>query len=261
MADNQDDKWFIAHIEDLAEEALRSDYVTFSDFLDDHRQSLLAHKTGRLSVCSELWGGYENAERVICAFYPPFMKDLVRDMIGGAMTLLRITPADQRFLKRELTHRDYLGSIMGTGIKREKIGDILLDDEGAWLFVTSDMADYLKEEMTSVGRSVVSIREAQMEELPPPPKGEEQVISLSSLRLDAVVAHGFHMGRGEAAKWITQGLVARNGQMINDADKKTAIGDKISVRGKGRLIIKEERGVSRSGRLQILVEKFSGKVR
>ncbi len=254
--DHSDDKTFLAHIQDLARRADHSGYITFSDFLDDHKQSLLSQSVGRLSVCMDQFGGFEGAERVVVAFYPDYLKDTLDEAVKDALCVLKITLADRRFLKRIPEHRDYLGAIMGTGIKREMIGDVIVNEEGAFVVVLREMAAYLIQEMTSVGAAIVSVREATGEEIPEPERGRESVISLSSLRLDALVAHGFKMGRTEASKVIRAGLVFRNGSPIQDPDKSVALGDKITLRGKGRIILREEKAVSKSGRKQILIEQF-----
>lgn len=254
--DHSDDKTFLAHIQDLARRADQSGYITFSDFLDDHKQSLLSQSVGRLSVCMDQFGGFEGAERVVMAFYPEYLKDILEEAVKEALCILKISLADRRFLKRIPEHRDYLGAIMGTGIKREMIGDVIVNEEGAFVVVLRDMADYLIKEMTSVGAAIVSVREAMGEEIPEPERGRESVISLSSLRLDALVAHGFKMGRTEAAKVIRGGLVFRNGSPVLDPDKSVSLGDKITLRGKGRIILREEKAISKSGRKQILIEQF-----
>lgn len=254
--DHSEDKLFLSRVHELADRAENGGYITFSDFLDDHKQSLLSQSVGRLSVCLETYGGYEGAERVVIVFYPDYLSEMREEAKDEAIALLKITLADKRFLKRIPEHRDYLGAIMGTGIRREKVGDVLLDDEGAYVFVVRDMVDYLKQEMTSVGAAVVSVREVPKSEAPKREGGKESVVSVASLRLDAFVAHGFRMGRNEAVKVIRGGAVLRNGAMLQDPDKTIAVGDKITLRGKGRIILLEDLGISRSGRHQVRIERF-----
>lgn len=259
MTDNSDDRLFLARIDDLAQEAENKGYITFSDFLDDHKQSLLAQSVGRLSVCMKRTGGFEEAERVIAVFYPSYTKDMLQDVIDAELCLLKITLADQRFLKKIPEHRDYLGAILGTGIKREKVGDILLSEDGAYVWALSEIVPYLIQELTSVGAALVSVKQVEKTEMPAPPKGKEEVISVSSLRLDAMISHGFRMGRTEAAKMIRAGLVFRTGVMVQDPDKQVSEGDKLTLRGRGRLVVKNIIGVSRSGRTQVTIEVFGKK--
>lgn len=254
-----DDKRFFARIEELSKEAENGGYCTFSDFMDDHKRSLLSSVEGRLPSCTALFGGTPEAERVFAVFYPAYLEEILPEEVEKEMAILYIYPQDKRFMKRKLEHRDYLGAVLGTGIKREKIGDILMKEEDAYIFVKRTLANYLIENLTSVGPCLIGIREADKEDLPAPSKGEEAVVSVSSLRLDSLVARGFHLGRGDAAKLIVQGAVSKNGVQILDTDKAVTVGDKISVRGKGRIILREELGVSKSGRLQVRIERFTGK--
>ena len=263
MTENQEDKWFLARVEDLAEEADKGGYVTFSDFLDDHKQSLLTHSVGRLSICKETFGGYEEAERRIAAFCPDFYikenPDYLKEQFQSELCYLRIEPADKRFLKKIPGHRDYLGAILGTGIKREKVGDLLIDENGCVVIVKREIADYLKQELTGVGAAIVHVSECGSEALPAAEKGVEMTISVSSLRIDSLVAHGFQMGRESAQKLIRQGLVSRNGMVVVNGDRIAEPGDKLTLRGKGRLIVREDLGISKSGRHRVKIERFAKK--
>ena len=121
---------------------------------------------------------------------------------------------------------------------------------------SSEIASFICQEITSVGRIIVQAKTTALEALPPAPGGVLSLISVSSLRLDALVSRGFNAGRTEAAKWINGGIVSKNGVITTSADKQAAIGDRITVRGRGRMVLVEDKGVSRSGRKQILIERF-----
>ncbi len=259
MMMQQDDKWFIGHMEDLAVTADQTGYVAFSDFLDDHQRSLLSKLEGRLPVCLDYFGGYADAERVMAVFYPDYMEDSLHEIMQEELQLLWIQPLDLRFVKKIPGHRDYLGALMGTGIRRDKLGDLLTTDKGAYLWVKRDIAPYLMQELTGVGPTSVMIHPVDASEMPQPEGGTESVVSVSSMRLDAVISRGFNMGRSEAAKWIVAGKAMRNGLQILDVDKTVAVGDKLTLRGKGLLKIKENKGLSKSGRIQLLVERLGDK--
>lgn len=89
---------------------------------------------------------------------------------------------------RALTHRDYLGALMSLGIRRECIGDILLSEDGAYLFVLDTVAPLVCDELSSVGRCSVCVRAGRAEELPSGKSARHQTATVASLRLDAVLA-------------------------------------------------------------------------
>lgn len=150
-----DDKWLVAHLEDLDKQSSMGGYVTVSDFLDERQQSLLSRMEGRLSSCIWLYGGDEGCERKTVFLLPDYLMDSKESYAEDFLRLIRIYPADARFIKSELTHRDYLGSIMGLGIKREKIGDIRPSEDGCYVVVKEEIADFLSSEISSVDRKSV----------------------------------------------------------------------------------------------------------
>ena len=157
MTIQQDDKWFIGHMEDLAVTADQTGYVTCSDFLDDHQRSLLSKLEGRLPVCLAYFGGYPDAERVMAVFYPDYLAESLDDILKDELQLLWIQPLDLRFAKRIPGHRDYLGALMGTGIRRDKLGDLLTTEKGAYIWVKKEIAPYIMQELTGVGPTSVMI--------------------------------------------------------------------------------------------------------
>ena len=259
MAVQQDDKWFIGHMEDLAVTADQNGYPAFSDFLDDHQRSLLSKLEGRLPVCLAYFGGYADAERVMAVFYPEYLSESLQEIMEEELQLLWIQPLDLRFVKRIPGHRDYLGALMGTGIRRDKLGDLLTTEKGAYLWAKKEIAPYIVQELTGVGPTSVLVKPVPSSDMPEPESGADAVVSVSYMRLDAVVSRVFNMGRSEASKWIVAGKAMKNGQQILDVDKPVAVGDKITLRGKGLLKIKEDKGLSKSGRIQLLVERLGDK--
>ena len=255
MPEQQEEIWFINHMEDLARTADQTGYIVWTDFLDDYQRSLLSSQKGRLPVCLRYFGGYPDAEREVAAFYPSYLEEVLEEAAKEEIALLEIRPLDQRFVKKSLSPRDYLGALMGTGIRRDKVGDILLTEEAAYLWTKRDLAGYIVQELREVGPVRVEAKEVDAAALPEQQPGKIFVISVSSPRLDAVVSRGFQMGRGEAVKWIAAGRVYRNGQLQGSGDKLVQVKDKITVRGKGRLTVLEEKGMSKSGRRQFLVER------
>ena len=109
---------------------------------------------------------------------------------------------------RKLTHRDYLGTLMSLGIDRSKTGDILTDDEGAYVFVMSDIAEYVARNVNKIANAGVNTKIVDMADfIPPKPKTTEKMCVCASLRLDAVVAATLNISRGNTEKLISSGYV------------------------------------------------------
>jgi RNA-binding protein YlmH len=146
---------------------------------------------------------------------------------------------------------------MGLGIKREMIGDILVRENGADIVIISEMGEYLlynyeKAGRTSLKAEVVSIGEIII----PENRFEEKRDTVASLRLDNLVASAFSLSRGKAADAITGGIVFVNGLQSDKPDRQIKEGDKLVLRGKGKVLLKAVGGVTRKDRISIVLHKY-----
>lgn len=200
-------------------------YTVYTDFLGLEEQSLLAGVTGPRSVPA--YGGFDGAERVMAAFGPaPEPEDY-------PITCLHIAPKQEKFAE-ELTHRDYLGTLMGLGLERRVLGDILPCGKGAYLFCTAGMAEYIETQLHRVRHTEVTCTRA--DHLPPHllPQPEDREVIVPSLRLDVLVGAVYNLSRSSADKFFLQQKVFVNGRCIENRAHTVQPGDKISVRGHGR---------------------------
>ena len=162
------------------------------------------------------------------------------------------------FRKEEnLTHRDFLGSLMGMGIVREKIGDILVGPDSADVLVLDTVAEFLAQSWESAGR--VKLRVAEID--PgcvhiPEIRREERRDTVSSLRLDAVCSTGFRMARGKAAALIESGRVQLNWRECTKPDRTVSEGDTVSARGFGKFELTEVGTLTKKGRIPITVQCY-----
>ena len=217
-----------------------------------------------------LEGGWEEAERRICLFKPKdpwneeesFPKGSAADgkSAGSGSTLdpdlpicvLRINVPKG---SPSLTHRDYLGSLLGLGIERAVTGDIFVREDGADAVVLSDMADYLAQNLVSVGRANVSCEVLDISQLI---TGVQQLKEIrdtvASLRLDSICASAFRTARGKAQDAIKAGLVSVNGRHCLKPDTELKEGDRISCRGKGRAVLAEVGGRTRKDRIAVTLK-------
>ena len=196
------------------------------------------------------FGGYEGAERAVCAFLPDWQEEADE---SEYMTALRCT-----YRKEDtLTHRDFLGSLMAQGVTREKLGDILVSEGSCDLIVSRDIAPYLLQNVTSAGRVKLSVSEIELSDLSVPElKVKEIRDTVSTLRLDAVAASGFSMSRGKAQELISSGRVQLNYRETLKSDAPVAQGDVISARGLGKFEVAEVGGLSKKGRTALLLHRY-----
>ena len=248
------------------------------DFLTPEEQSALMPFFRRSrSQGAWLYGGYAEAERRIPLFMPDYTGVEREDDLFGyfhtnpeecPLAVLRVTVPRQE--KVVLSHRDYLGALMGCGIKREKIGDIIVSaggtgsgseggDEpaGAQIVVLRELADYLKDELTSVGRASVTVEVLPIGDLDPGEvRKEEHSYTVPSPRLDNVVSEVFGLSRKLAVEAIARGLVFVDGAEVQKPDYRLTEGQKLVLRHKGKAIYLGETGTSRKGKVYIRVEKY-----
>ena len=231
--DNRED---IARILDKAEQALKTWEVALTDFLSTPVLIEVQPIFSRLTEIESLpWGGYPQAERQRLG--------ISRSEIPLSQEQIELAALDiaGNFLFDTATHRDFLGAILGTGIVREKIGDIIvLGERGAQVIVVPEMVDFLTTSLVQVRSVPVKTEQIDLSELKiRPPKKKEMTTVEASLRLDAIASAGFGMSRSKMADAISAGDVRVNWKDITQSSHSLQTGDLVSMRGKGRLEVGE----------------------
>lgn len=247
MPYDDDDALLRRRLTELAQRADRMGFPTFSEFLTPP-QALLAYAAAKeAGVTATLSGGYEDAERQMARFLPADSWEEPYPISALMLTWPHQTAP---------THRDLLGSVMGLGIRRGMVGDIVVEAEQAYLFAETAMCQHIASVLASAGR--VHLQVQLMEELPTPqpPEGRQVRDTVSSPRLDAVVAGGFSISRAKAAAFITAGHVKLRHAPCIRTDAHVAEGDVISVRGLGRLKLCEIGQPTRKGRYPLNMIRF-----
>lgn len=195
-------------------------------------------------------GGFPDAERKVCAFLPDWQEEADWE---PPFTALHCTWQSGD----KLTHRDFLGSILGQGLDREKVGDILVGDGVCDILVFRELCPYLLQNLTGAGRAKLRVEEIPLESIAPPEKQVKLVRdTVSSLRLDAVLSTGFSIARGKTADLITAGRVELNHRPCVKADRTVNEGDVMTCRGLGKCVLKEVSGLSKKGRTMIVMERY-----
>ena len=229
-----------------------------SKFLDSNELSLAAALSKRTSGKFMFWGGYPDAERVIMIYLPDYLdsdlsfSDIFPMYADSPLIALRIKK--DKFT--ELSHRDYLGALMGLGLKRDTIGDICLRDDGCDIIALPQAAKYIKENLTSAGRATLKVEIIDIDKvIAPKTQTIDIAFTVASPRIDAVLGEIFSLSRSTAADAISQGLVFVNDIEVTKNDKKICPNDKIVLRRKGRAVIGDEFYKTKKGRIRITAKK------
>ena len=249
---DENDRAVLMRVSDLISSAEKWGKACFSNFLTEHEQAVISeHFRGRMGELNYFYGGYEQAARKVFCALPEFFgySDTQVDYPFEAVTML--IPKGYT-----VTHRDILGSLMALRIKREAVGDILVGDCLAVVFICEPAASLVVAELTKIGGVGVSCCFGAPDVLPAPYKLEQHSGVLSSMRLDAVVSLVADLSRSESARLINAGLVMRNAQTVTNVSKEVNEQDKISIRGHGKYQIENIGGTTRKGRLHIIYNKF-----
>ena len=254
----KDDKILLAQILDKVEMVEKKNKIEHTDFLDLAQIELVQKFINKIKIENYMvYGGFEQAERKMFVIYPEkFNSIVVEKNLTNIVQIIRIQLPDD--LKGKYTHRDYLGAVIKLGIERKKIGDIIVDNEGADIIVDKDIVKFLLENLGSLTRfSKSTITIQNINDLRPVEiKKEELEIIVSSMRLDNIISELARCSRNKALDIINQERVLINFECETKKTKQIKTGDMITIRGKGRFFVKELVGQTRSGRTIIKIEKF-----
>lgn len=207
-----------------------------------------------LGITYKLWGGHLLAERKVVTAYPDFL-DIKDEQLSdfSDIAILHISNT----ARKSLSHRDFLGALMSMGIERDRIGDILIHNDEAIVFVSMPLADYIQQELKKVSNCRINIKQLydvnndDLENFLP--KKESRVIIVASMRLDCIIADMYSLSRSEAQKLIKSEAVRINYKTAVDYDELLENGDLISVRGKGRFEVSDIEGNTKKGNLRLRV--------
>ena len=248
-----EERLILAKILDRAEQTRNRSIPAATDFLSPAqlaRAGDLLRLAGFMDYAA--LGGYETAERRLLLFLPDWLEAEEAESQSPIRCLRAAFRAEYR-----LTHRDFLGSLMGMGIVREKVGDILVGPDSADLIVLDTVADFLLRSWDSAGRAKLTVSAIEAENLHIPAVSCQEVrATVSSLRLDAVASSGFRMARGKAAALIESGKVQVNWRECVKPDKLLSAGDTVSARGFGKFELSEVGGVTKKGRTSIVLRVY-----
>lgn len=258
--EGEEDRLLVSKLLDKIELVEKKNNIENTDFLDIHQRGILERILKTVKYKNYvIYGGYENAERTMIILYPEkletvFEKDLFD--YNSIIQVLRITLPNE--MRGKYNHRDYLGAVIKVGIKREKVGDIIVSIDGADIIATKEMVSYLStslSELTRFSKSNFEIH--KIEELNIlPPKTEMINIIIPSMRMDSIVSEIIRTSRSKAMDFIETERVFINSELVTKNAKILKENDMITVRGKGRFKINKILNSTKKGNLVVEIEKY-----
>lgn len=249
----QEERLLLLRVAEKLERGEERQIPVSTGFLSPREQALVR----QLMPQTRFFGGAENAERKI-AYYSPDYLDEADYLENGPVACLR----GSFYEKNSLTHRDILGALMGAGIRRDAVGDISVRESECDIFVLAELAKYLLDNLTGAGRQHLSLRQIPLSQaVTQAPEVREMRVTVAALRLDSVLAAGFHLSRTAALEAVRGGLAAVDGLTCLKPDRSLSEGNELSLRGRGKLRLIRIEGNTRKGRLGLLLGIFgsSGK--
>lgn len=253
LAASPEERHLLSHMMDQIDAVARRNVPAHTMFLTPAEglavQSLIA-ATG--NPRHAFIGGFDDAERKLCVFLPDWMEE---DMLDPSeyITALRAT----WYAEEALTHRDFLGALMGMGIRRETVGDILVTQGSCDLLLLPEVEPFLRASLEHAGRSKLHLQSISLSDLHFPEKHVKAIHgTVPAMRLDAVASTGFSISRSKMAEAISTGRVTLNWRTVTKSDAPVSAGDVIACRGLGKCKVLETGGLSRKGRLSITLERY-----
>ena len=247
LTENGDERLALSRVLDQWARCRSRNIPAVTRFLTPQEQALAEEALRRMGAEGEavLDGGYEDAERRCALFLPDYLSfEAFREDEEYPVCAVRCSfRAGER-----PTHRDFLGSLMGLGIRREMVGDILPGQDACDILLLREIAPFVLQNYTSAGR--VSLKTA------PEKRRTEIRDTVATLRLDSVVSSAFGISRSRAADLIRAGKVEVNWRVCEKVDRLCAQGDTFSARGFGKCRLREVGGLSKKGRVTICLERY-----
>ena len=247
---SEEDALLRARIEDACHLCDVRSCPRFVGFLDEHRQAVARAVLREKGVRDFLFfGGYPDAERTVLGVFPSFLPPEEALFPVRAVAFRYRTSA-------EITHRDVLGSLLGVGIRRDKVGDIICRAGEAVVLVDEELAPFLAESVTKIGREGVKSVYPYTEPITVVREFKEWQDTVPSPRLDAVLHVALRTSREEAARRIAAGAVLVDHLPTTSPSLTVAEGAILSVRGVGRFRVAQIGPPTKKGRLFVRLQQY-----
>ncbi len=255
----EDEKVLSARVGDLVQRCEKENVPAFTEFLSDREKAVVLETANSCGVADRTisFGGFEDAERTIVGFFPEYSIYMEKE------ELLRDFPIEALKIEcsgfREHNHRDFLGSILGLGLDRTVVGDIIVGEKGysAVVFVHSRMSAFISENLKLVGRDGVRISVCAPDNIEVSKNFEKITGTVASFRIDALLSEILNISRDKSVRLVESELVSVNHVSVSDKSKDVSEGDVISVRGFGKYRLSVIGDANRKGRIRFEVLKYT----
>lgn len=227
---------------DKIEIVLNNHIVQSTDFLDPYELYLAKSILNRFEEVNYIeYGGYNNSERKIILIVPSYLE---LDNLEKYLSCIKIEGD-----LSDLSHKDYLGALLNLGIKREKVGDILVDNNHGCIIVKEEIGDFILYNLEKIASKNVNTTCLSFKEIEVPPVEYREIKRfLTSLRIDLVISSTYNISRKDSMNIIKRGFAKINWEPIEKPAREVNTGDVISVRGYGRFMLYSIEGLSKKGR-------------
>lgn len=249
----EENELFKNRMKDLAGIAYRNSCFTFSDFLGADEVSLF-HEISREfnDVGFTLYGGYEDAERVIVRFGK---EEELGYVVDFPLVAIHVTPLLKKFSDK-LTHRDFLGAILNLGITRDKLGDIIVNENEGYVFADEKIAPFIMDNLTKIKHTCVKSNISDIKEIIYAPDIEDKMEIVASLRYDCLISAVHNMSRSKVVELFRAKKIYVNSRLCENNSAIAKNGDKINVRGMGKFIFDHEERTTKSGKLLVNIKVY-----
>lgn len=248
-----EERAFVDRTQEWIERSAELHELRRTDFLDPRQQFIietLCNRNGMVNV--KLVGGYEAAERKRALIAPDY-RDLEYE--DAELSVLQVTSQHEKF--HDLEHGDFLGALLGLGIKRDRIGDIHLHESFCHIVVADQMSQFLDISLRQVHRLQVLTDVLPITELKPVQQRIEEIaFTVASLRLDGIASDAYRVSRSKIVDPIKAGRCRLNWKTEEDPSAQLQAGDVVSIKGLGRFKLLEVDGVTKKGRIRVKIGKY-----
>ena len=252
IAQSPEDRLLLAKLWDKINAGIRKNIPASTCFLSPRELELARFLFGE-EPGLYAFGGYEEAERRMLCWLPEYLDASALTDSDSPLVCLRATFWDDD----TPSHRDFLGALIGAGIAREALGDICVGKGSCDFFVTAEIAPYILQNFTSAGRTHLHLEQIEPDQVQIlEPEVKEIRDTVASLRLDSILSSGFRIGRSQATQYIHAGKAAIDGLPCETPDKEDQEGMKISVRGLGKIKIRSVNGLTKKGRISVVIDRY-----